>query len=90
MDVLEAVQPPVALGGQQLTYEVRPHLVQLYVANVEARWHEEAGFRTAMEVFGRVERCHVMRNAKGQSKVGSPFSMFQALGSVGGVTQCKS
>ena len=67
--MLLAVQPPLALAGVKLTFEARPALVQLYVANVETRWQTESLFRAAMELHGAVERCFIMRNPKGASKV---------------------
>ena len=69
MNKLAAMQPPLALGGERLSFEARSSLVQLYVANVETRWKTDAEFRAAMELYGAVERCFIMRNPEGLSKV---------------------
>lgn len=69
MNTLLAVQPPLELAGEKLSFEARPTLVQLYVANVETRWQTESDFRAAMEAHGAVERCFIMRNPEGASKV---------------------
>lgn len=44
--------------------------VQLYIGNLSSEWQEDLPFVTAMSAYGTLERCFVMRNAQGESKVG--------------------
>jgi hypothetical protein len=43
--------------------------VQLYIGNLSPEWQEDEALVTAMSAYGDLERCYVMRNAAGLSKV---------------------
>jgi hypothetical protein len=49
-----------AAGRLALMLQLRAHVQE---------WEDDAAFTAAMEVHGVVERCFVMRNPKGESKV---------------------
>ncbi len=43
--------------------------VQLYIGNLSSEWQDDEAFVNAMSAYGELERCFVMRNADGLSKV---------------------
>jgi hypothetical protein len=64
---LKAYSPALKLGENELVFETTMVHTTLFIGNVIDE--DEATLRTDLSQYGTVERCFILRNAHGLSKV---------------------
>ena len=57
----------IEVGGEKLVFDAPNLCVTLFLGNMSS--DDEAALQADMEQFGDLERCFIMRNAEGISKV---------------------
>ena len=74
---LKEADPPLQLGEDKLQFDTSHPQVQLFIGNITEEWSDDVSLRKKMEEYGPVERCLVVHNHKGQTKVTpSAFPIF--------------
>lgn len=66
---LKEADPPLQLGEDKLQFDTSHPQVQLFIGNITEEWSDDVSLRNKMEEYGPVERCLVVHNHKGQTKV---------------------
>lgn len=66
---LKEADPPLQLGEDKLQFDTSHPQVQLFIGNITEEWSDDVSLRRKMEEYGPVERCLVVHNHKGQTKV---------------------
>ena len=66
---LKDADPPLQLGEDKLQFDTSHPQVQLFIGNITEEWSDDVSLRKKMEEYGPVERCLVVHNHKGQTKV---------------------
>lgn len=66
---LKEADPPLQLGEDKLQFDTSHPQVQLFIGNITEEWSDDVSLREKMEEYGPVERCLVVHNHKGQTKV---------------------
>ena len=66
---LKEADPPLQLEQDKLQFDTSHPQVQLFIGNITEEWSDDASLRHKMEEYGPVERCLVMHNHQGKSKV---------------------
>ena len=66
---LKEADPPLQLGEDKLQFDTSHPQVQLFIGNITEEWSDDVSLRKKMEEYGPVERCLVVHNHKGQTKV---------------------
>lgn len=88
---LKDADPPLQLGEDKLQFDTSHPQVQLFIGNITEEWSDDVSLRKKMEEYGPVERCLVVHNHKGQTKViYSAFARLSSLASVHGANPCLS
>ena len=73
---LKEADSPLQLGDDKLQFDTSHPQVQLFIGNITEEWSDDASLRRKMEEYGPVERCLVMHNHEGKSKVYILFALL--------------